>query len=329
MFERWWPADVHVIGKDITRFHAVIWPAMLMAGKLPLPRQVFGHGFMTVNGQRMSKSLRHRDPDPIEAAVRFRTGSRLRLLLIKEIAVGGDGDFSWDRYDERYNVDLANNLGNLVSRVAAMVHQSSGPRLTGGRVGATSDQTRARWRRSRPRTTTGGPWTRFALHSRRQPPAFRADRRDERVHRGDGAMGARQGSGAAADRLTQVLFDAAEAIRLAAVLLAPIMPRSSAEILRRVGAADGTIDMNRDGRWRNEGERVLAQDPPVVAADSSARVWLEREADRARSGGTPRASERGPVTDDRPDTATGRTTASRRCRNPQPAAESHLHRATS
>jgi methionyl-tRNA synthetase len=124
MFERWWPADLHVIGKDITRFHSVIWPAMLMAAKLPLPRQVFGHGFMTMNGQRMSKSL-GTVIDPIEAADRFGPLGHdpLRLYLVKEIVFGGDGDFTWERYDERYNADLANNLGNLVSRVTAMAHR--------------------------------------------------------------------------------------------------------------------------------------------------------------------------------------------------------------
>src|SRR5213078_174328 len=101
-----------------------------------LPRQVFGHGFLTLDGQRMSKSL-GTIVDPIEAANRHGVDP-LRLYLVKEIAFGGDGDFSWERYDERYNVDLANNLGNLVSRVSAMAHRYRQGRLAP--AAAVSDQ---------------------------------------------------------------------------------------------------------------------------------------------------------------------------------------------
>src|SRR5262249_22502669 len=109
------------------RFHTVIWPAMLMSAGLPVPRLVFGHGFMTMNGQRMSKSL-GTNVDPIEAANRHGIDA-LRLYVAKEVPFGGDGDFSWGRFDEKYNVDLANNLGNLVSRVTAMAHQFRKGRL--------------------------------------------------------------------------------------------------------------------------------------------------------------------------------------------------------
>ncbi|HMC77591.1 MAG TPA: class I tRNA ligase family protein, partial [Vicinamibacterales bacterium] len=127
VFARWWPAELHVIGKDITRFHTVIWPAMLMSAGLPVPRQVFGHGFMSVDGQRMSKSLGN-VVNPTDAVAKVGVDP-LRLYLIKEVTYGGDGDFSWARLQERYNVDFANNLGNLVSRIAAMADKYRGGRL--------------------------------------------------------------------------------------------------------------------------------------------------------------------------------------------------------
>jgi methionyl-tRNA synthetase len=254
-FETWWPADLHVIGKDITRFHTVIWPAMLMSAKLPLPRQVFGHGFMTMNGQRMSKSL-GTIIDPMEAAQRF-GADPLRLYLVKEIAFGGDGDFSWERYDERYNVDLANNLGNLVSRAAAMAAKYRGGRLRA--TGAGTDQL----------ARVGGmisaeyriAMDRFLLHEG-AAAAFRLiDAANEFIAATSPWAMAKDPS--QADRLTQVLFDVAEAIRLAAVLLLPIMPTAAAEILRRVGASSQDVRLDRDGVWRTDGERVLTQEGPL------------------------------------------------------------------
>ncbi len=258
LFAKWWPADLHVIGKDITRFHAVIWPAMLMSAKIALPRQVFGHGFMTMNGQRMSKTL-GTIIDPIEAADRLGPQGQdpLRLYLVKEVSFGGDGDFTWERYDERYNVDLANNFGNLVSRVSAMAVRYRGGRLTptgGGsdqlpRIG---EQVVEDYRRA---------MDSLALHEA-AAAAFRLiDATNEYI--AATAPWALAKDPASADRLTQVLFDSAEAIRLAAVLLEPIMPTSCREILRRVGAPAEGLNFDRDGRWRHDGVRVLVQDGPL------------------------------------------------------------------
>jgi methionyl-tRNA synthetase len=119
--EKFWPADIHIIGKDILRFHAVIWPAMLLAAgekNYPLPKKVFAHGFFTIDGTKISKSLGN-SIDPLKISAEYGTDA-LRYYLFKEFPFGNDGDFSFDRLKEVYNSDLANGLGNLVARVAKL-----------------------------------------------------------------------------------------------------------------------------------------------------------------------------------------------------------------
>jgi len=266
LYQRWWPANLHVIGKDITRFHCVIWPAMLMSAGQPLPGQVFGHGWMSVGGQRMSKSLGN-VVDPVEAADRFGVDP-LRLYLVKEVPYGGDGDFTAERLGEKYNADLANNLGNLVSRVAAMSHRyRSGvlpARAASGRLGSTAASTVAEYRAA---------MDRFALHegvaavfrlidatnlfiAETQPWALA--KRDED-----------------ADRLTSVLAESAEAVRIAATLLLPVMPTSAGEILRRIGEPKAAQDVRLDDTaWRASGEKHVLNDGPL---------WPRRDLEKGAS----------------------------------------------
>jgi methionyl-tRNA synthetase len=117
-FQRYWPADVHIIGKDILRFHAAIWPAMLLSAGLPLPKAIFVHGMITVSGEKMSKTVGN-VVDPTELVKKYGTDS-VRYFLLREIPSGEDGDFSIQKFEERYNGDLANGIGNLVSRVATI-----------------------------------------------------------------------------------------------------------------------------------------------------------------------------------------------------------------
>jgi methionyl-tRNA synthetase len=120
-YETHWPAQVHVVGKDITRFHCVLWPAMLHAAGLPLPERVWVHGFISADGKRLSKS--EGVWIELDDAIDRFGADALRYYLLREIPFDGDGDFSWRRFDARYTADLANTLGNLVSRVSALVAQ--------------------------------------------------------------------------------------------------------------------------------------------------------------------------------------------------------------
>lgn len=117
-----WPSDLHLIGKDILWFHTVIWAALLLAADLPLPRKVFAHGFFTINGQKMSKSLGN-VISPGKLVEKFGADAT-RYLLLSEFPFGEDGDFSFDKLISRYNADLANGVGNLVSRVAKLAEKS-------------------------------------------------------------------------------------------------------------------------------------------------------------------------------------------------------------
>ena len=251
-FAEWWPADLHIVGKDITRFHTVVWPAMLMSAGLALPTQVFGHGWVNFGGQRMSKSL-GTSLDPSDVAKRFGPDP-LRLYLVKEISYGGDGDFTWERYEERYNVDLANNLGNLVSRVAAMADKYRGGRLTpaggSGRLAEVATVAHARY---------CAAMDRLALHEGASAAFQIVDAANEFI--AETAPWALARDPANRERLDHVLFEVTEAIRVAAVLLLPIMPASCAEILRRVGerTAAGDVRIDRDGRWRSDGARDIAR----------------------------------------------------------------------
>ncbi len=235
---------------------ASMWPAMLMSAGLPLPRQVFGHGFVHFKGQKMSKSL-GTVLDPLDAASKFGPDP-LRLYLVKEIPYGQDGDFSWERFEERYNVDLANNLGNLVNRLAVMIERYRGGRLPAapgqpGRLASVAGQVVGRYRAA---------MEAFALHEATFAVFDLVDAANEYIAETEPWTLARQGE---QERLTQVLSDVVEAVRIATVLLLPVMPGSSEEILRRMGEtrAAGSLRLDADTQWSGAGDRVIHKADPL------------------------------------------------------------------
>jgi methionyl-tRNA synthetase len=227
-FAKWWPADVHLIGKDITRFHCVIWPAMLMSAGVSLPKTIYGHGFVYFKGQKLSKS-RGIVVDPLEAADVFGP-SALRYFLMREGTYGRDVDFTWEQFRSRYDSELANDLGNLVSRATAMVGKFLGGRIDRAAVDAAvagdlpelAESTRGAVIDAMdgfaPQTALAAIWElvrRANAYIEEEKPWVLAKENAERV-----------GS---------VLFTVLEAIRQVAILVWPVMPSKSEEILEALG----------------------------------------------------------------------------------------------
>jgi methionyl-tRNA synthetase len=267
LFGQWWPADLHVIGKDITRFHAVIWPAMLMAAGLPLPARIFGHGFMTKDGQRMSKSNPGTIIDPAEAAARFGPDP-LRLFLAKEIVFGSDGDFSWSRLEEKYNVDLANNLGNLVNRVTAMAERYRQGRLVAAPLGEKLTTAAESLTRNYAQAMDA-----LSLDVACQTAFRLVDATNEYIASSEPWALAKAGHEAALD---QVLWTAAEATRVAAVLLSPVMPGSAETILARLDAPARRV---ADLRWPADAVLLTSGQRQVTKGDA---LWPRVEAAPSR-----------------------------------------------
>lgn len=242
-FESTFPADVHLVGKDILRFHAVIWPAMLMANGLPLPGRIAANGWLLVGGEKMSKS-NLTGIKPQDLTSHFGVDA-YRWYFLRAIAFGQDGSFSWEDFSARYTSELANDYGNLASRVAAMVGRYFGGTLPASTAHGEAEQTvqeglaravaEADRRIGDELDFQGGILAVFDFV--KQVNGYLTEQEPWKVartafdHAADAA-----GSPDGRARLATILYTAAESLRAIAVLLAPIMPDTSAKLWDSLGA---------------------------------------------------------------------------------------------
>ncbi len=226
----WWPINLHLIGKDILRFHAVYWPAMLLSAGVSLPKKVFGHGFLTKDGQKMGKTLGN-TLDPFDLVNRYGSDA-VRYYFLKAIEFGRDGDFNETRFVNTLNADLANDLGNLLNRTLGMVKKychGKGPQLTAADLSA-DYSLKQLGEGLGDRVTQAYEKLQFAQACEEIFLLIRASNKfiDERAPWSLFKQGQQS-------EVEQVLYAVLESVRLAAYLLSPIIPNLSRQIYQQLG----------------------------------------------------------------------------------------------
>jgi methionyl-tRNA synthetase len=260
--ERYWPADYHLIGKDILKFHAVIWPAMLMAAEVEVPRHLFIHGFLLMQGEKMSKSLGN-VLDPFQVIEVFGTDA-LRYYCLREVSFGQDGSVSTEGFEARYNTELANEYGNLASRTLAMIDryrdgvvpQASVPPELEADFAGLADDVCARFDVAELTVALEQIWSRGVRRLNRY------------VEEQAPWTLAKEGADA---RLDEVLYGLAEGLRVISVLLHPYMPDTTARLLAALGREDLSLDGARFGAAPGgaTAEKLPALFPKVEPAEAA------------------------------------------------------------
>ena len=245
LFRRYWPADVHLVGKEIVRFHTIIWPAMLMALGLPLPKQVYGHGWLLLEGGKMSKS-KGNVVDPQILVDKYGLDA-IRYFLLREVPFGSDGVFSNEALINRINSDLANDLGNLVSRTVAMIDKYFGGSIPENKVSGEFDSDLIGLVRETPAkveelldklqfsTALSEIWKTVSRTNKY------IDETMPWVLAKDEANG---------PRLAQVMYNLAETLRVIAILIQPFMPETPEKIWSQLGITDKSlVEWDKAGEW--------------------------------------------------------------------------------
>ena len=230
-YDKYWPADYHIVGKEIVRFHSIIWPAMLMSMDMPLPKHVYGHGWLVMDGGKMSKS-KGNVVDPYVLAEKFGVDA-LRFFLLRTFPFGSDGNFSNELLIQTINMDLANDLGNLVSRTTAMVEKYFGGTLPTQRLDTNADDD-LKQMVSTLRDRYEAEMEHFQFQNALEQVFKTIQRANKYIDENAPWTLAKDPANRA--RLATVMYNLLETIRICAVLLTPFIPDSAEKIFDQIGA---------------------------------------------------------------------------------------------